>query len=201
MSTKVKAPSGKPSQGAKVEQSSRKAYDFLTKAELEALERVVKKNRWAKRDWLAVRMAYRHGLRASEVVGMEWNDVDLERGTVLIRRSKNGESNTHHLDGDVLRALRAVKRDQTAGTRHVFLSERGGPWASVSFSRMVERAGDQALPDRGVHAHMLRHSCGHHLVAKGTDTRRIQDYLGHRAISSTRIYTRLQSHHLKDIWD
>ena len=165
------------------------------------MEKAARKNRWGKRDWLAIRMAYRHGLRSSELVGLEWNDLDLDRGTVLIQRAKGGISSTHHLDGDVLRALRAIKRDQAPGVRHVFLSERGGPWASVSFSRMVERIGDEKLPDRGVHAHMLRHSCGHHLAAKGTDTRRIQDYLGHAAITSTKIYTQLQSVHLKGIWD
>ena len=54
-------------------------------------------------------MAYRHGLRASELVGLEWNDFDLDRGTVLIQRAKGGISSTRHLDGDVLRALRAIK--------------------------------------------------------------------------------------------
>ena len=200
MATRAGAPSGKTSQAAKVEQSKKRAYSFLTKAELDTLEKAARKNRWGKRDWLSIRMAYRHGLRASELVGLEWNDIDLDRGTVLIQRAKGGISSTHHLDGDVLRALRAIKRDQAPGVRHVFLSERGGPWASVSFSRMVERLGDEKLPDRGVHAHMLRHSCGHHLAAKGTDTRRIQDYLGHSSITSTRIYTQLQSIHLKNIW-
>ena len=200
MATRAGAPSGKTSQTAKVEQSKKRPYSFLTKAELDTLEKAARKNRWGKRDWLAIRMSYRHGLRASELVGLEWNDIDLDRGTVLIQRAKGGISSTHHLDGDVLRALRAIKRDQAPGVRHVFLSERGGPWASVSFSRMVERIGDEKLPDRGVLAHMLRHSCGHHLAAKGTDTRRIQDYLGHSSITSTRIYTQLQSIHLKNIW-
>ena len=201
MATRVGAPSGKASQAVKVEQSKKRSYSFLTKAELDTLERAAKKNRWGKRDWLAIRMAYRHGLRASELVGLEWSDFDLDRGTVLIQRAKGGVNTTHHLDGDVLRALRAIKRDQAPGVRHVFLSERGGPWAAVSFSRMVERIGDEELPDRGVHAHMLRHSCGHHLAAKGIDTRRIQDYLGHAAITSTKIYTQLQSIHLRGIWD
>lgn len=51
---------------------------------------------------------------------MEWNDFDFDRGTVLIQRAKGGISSTHHLDGDVLRALRAIKRDQAPGVRHVF---------------------------------------------------------------------------------
>jgi len=132
------------------------------------LERTAKDNRHGKRDWLAIRMAYRHGMRAAELTGIEWHDVDFQRGTIMVRRLKGGVSTTHHLDGDVLRALRALKREQVAGSRFVFQSERGGPWASVSFSRMVERLGDAALPGRGVHAHMLRHSCGHHLAAKAS---------------------------------
>lgn len=201
MVARAGAPTGKASQGAKVEQSRKRDYDYLTEAELAVLEKAAKGNRWAKRDWLAVRMAWRHGLRASELVGLEWSDIDLSRGTVLVRRVKGGKNCTHHLDGDILRALRALKKGQAPGVRHVFLSERGGPWASVSFSRMIERLGKEVLPERGVHAHMLRHSCGHLLAAKGKDTRRIQDYLGHTAISSTRIYTQLQSIHLKGIWD
>lgn len=197
----VKAGHSKGRQQACSEQSKKRNYDFLTADEIETLERAVKKNRHWKRDALALRMAYRHGLRASEVSGMEWHDIDLAKGTILVRRSKRGIDRTHHLDGDVLRALRAVKREQPSGSRFVFLSERGGPWAAVSFSRMVERLGDAALPGRGVHAHQLRHSCGHHLAAKGRSTRLIQDYLGHAAITSTQIYTQLQSIHLKGIWD
>ena len=201
MAATVRAGSRKPSQRAFSEQSKKRHYDFLTAEEIGALERAAKQNRHGKRDWLALRMAYRHGLRASEVSSIEWHDLDFQRGTILVRRAKGGVSNTHHLDGDLLRALRALKREQAAGSRFVFLSERGGPWAAVSFSRMVERLGAAVLPGRGVHAHMLRHSCGHHLAAKGIDTRRIQDYLGHAAITSTRIYTQLQSIHLKNIWD
>lgn len=176
-------------------------YDFLSAPEIEALEAAAKKNRHGKRDWLSIRMAFRHGLRASEVVRFEWQDVDLDRGTIMVRRSKGGIDRTQYLEGEVIRELRALKRKQTLGNRFVFLSERGGPWAAVSFSRMVERLGDAVLPERGVHAHQLRHSCGHHLAAKGIDTRRIQDQLGHAAITSTQIYTQLQSIHLKGIWD
>lgn len=201
----VKASPKRASQRVFSEQSAdrpkKRNYDFLTAEEIETLERAAKKNRHWKRDWLALRMAYKHGLRASEVSGMEWHDIDMNRGTILVRRSKNGENTTHRIDGDILRALRALKRNQPAGSRFIFLSERGGPWAAVSFSRMVERLGDAALPGRGIHAHMLRHSTGHHLAAKGIDTRRIQDYLGHKSISSTKIYTTLQSVHLMNIWD
>jgi site-specific recombinase XerD len=198
---RLKAPQPRRSQSAKTEQSKGKTYDFLSQPELAAVEAGAKATRYGLRDHLAVRMAYRHGLRASELVAIEWTDIDLAAGRILVRRAKGGVSTTHHLDGDVIRALRRLQRTQPAGSRFVFLTERGGPWGAPGFSRMVERVGDRALPDRGVHAHMLRHSCGHHLAAKGVDTRRIQDYLGHAAITSTKIYTTLQAVHLRGIWD
>jgi integrase len=183
------------------EQSEKRGHDYLTAAEIEALERAAKSNRHGARDWLAIRMAYRHGLRAGELADLQWRDIDLHGGRMSVRRLKKGKNCTHWLDdAQERRALRALQRSQPVGTSHVFLSERGGPWSAVGFSRMVERAGDQALPGRGVHAHQLRHSCGHHLAASGIDTRRIQDYLGHASITSTQIYTQLQSIHLKGIW-
>ena len=178
MTATVKAAKAKGRQPAFSEQSpKRRNYDYLSAPEIEALEAAAKKNRHGERDWLSIRMAFRHGLRASEVARIEWQDIDLDRGTIMVRRSKGGVDRTQYLEGKVMTALRALKRKQTLGNRFVFLSERGGPWAAVSFSRMVERLGDAVLPDRGVHAHQLRHSCGHHLAAKGIDTRRIQDQL------------------------
>jgi site-specific recombinase XerD len=200
----LRAPRPKASQPTKVEQSKDNrsaAYAYLSEAELQTLEAAAKTTRYGLRDLLAIRMAWRHGLRASELVSLEWTDIDLDAGRVRIRRMKGGVTSTHHLDGDVLRQLRRLGRDQPPGTRFVFLTERGGPWSAPGFSRMVERVGDRALPGRGVHAHMLRHSCGHHLAAKGVDTRRIQDYLGHAAITSTQIYTKLAGVHLRGIWD
>ena len=193
----LKAPSGVAQQ--KFSEQSRR-YDYLTAEELVILEKAAKKTRWGLRDWLAIRMAWRHGLRASELVGLEWPQVRWADGKLFIRRAKNGVSGEHWLDQDVMRALRRLQAAQATGTRFLFISERGGPWAAPSFSRMVERLGDKALPDRGVHAHMLRHSAGHLLAARNIATRTIQDYLGHKSISSTQIYTQQSGQHLKGIW-
>lgn len=184
------------------EQLPKKHYDYLSDSELDALLKAAKRTRYPVRDQLAVLMAYRHGLRASELVLMQWTHFDLHAARVRVHRVKRGVSGIHHdLSGEELRLLRRHQRTQAPGTRYVFSSERGGPWAAVSFSRMVERLGQRALPERGVHAHMLRHSCGHHLAAKGVDTRRIQDWLGHASITNTMLYTRLQAVHLRGIWD
>lgn len=183
------------------EQSPKTYYDYLSESELDALLKAAKATRYPVRDRLAILMAYRHGLRASELVLMEWTHFDLNAGRVRVQRVKRGVSGvSHDLSGEELRLLRRHQRSQPQGNRHVFTSERGGPWAAVSFSRMVERLGQKALPHRGIHAHMLRHSCGHHLAARGVDTRRIQDWLGHASITNTMVYTRLQAVHLRGIW-
>lgn len=200
MAATLLSPRTEGPQLGKSEQSTKRGHEYLSEAELDTLLKAAKGTRYGLRDHLAVLLAYRHGLRASELVGLEWSQVDFNAGRVDVRRVKRGVPSRHDLSGDELRLLRRLQRDQAPGTRFLFTSERGGPWAAVSFSRMVERLGEKALPGRGVHAHMLRHSCGHHLAAKGIDTRRIQDYLGHRRIDSTQIYTQLQSTHLRGIW-
>jgi integrase len=99
-------------------------------------------------DQLAVLMAYRHGLRASELVLMQWKHFVLHAARVRVERVKRGISGINHdLSGEEFRLIRRHRRTQAPGTRYVFSSERGGPWAAVSFSRVVERQGQKALLD------------------------------------------------------
>ena len=72
-------------------------------------------------------IAYRHGLRASELVSMRWDMLDLEQGTFQVSRRKNGRSSMHIVRGDEIRALRKLKRDQVPSSPYVFTSERIGP--------------------------------------------------------------------------
>ena len=128
-------------------------------------------------------IAFRHGLRASEVVELQWSDVEFETGTLHLRRAKGGSTGTHPLLGDELRALRALKRE--AKSPFIFVSERGAPFTVSGLQKMVERAGIEAGMPFKVHPHMLRHATGYALANKGTDTRTLQAYLGHRSIQST----------------
>jgi integrase len=91
-----------------------------------------KNNRYGHRDALMVLLAFRHGLRAGEVVDLRW-------GPLHIRRLKNGTPSTHPLTGRELRALRRHQRE-SAKSPFVFVSERGAPMSAPGFSRMVERA-------------------------------------------------------------
>jgi integrase len=144
--------------------------------------------RWGHRDATAILVAFRHGLRASELCGLEWDQIDLTRKTIRVRRAKSGDPATHYLANSELRALRRLQRENPPGP-HVFVSERGGPVTPPWFRKMMARLGQRAGLPFGIHPHMLRHSCGYKFANEGRDTRSLQAYLGHRNIQSTVRYT------------
>ena len=82
----------------------------------------------------------------------------------------------------------------------MFTSERGGPFTTAGFARMVERAGSEAGLGFKAHAHTLRHACGYALANAGHDTRSLQAYLGHRNIQHTVKYTELSPARFKNFW-
>jgi integrase len=138
-----------------------------------------------------VLVCYRHGLRASELVDLQWSQIDFNAGTMAVRRAKKGTPATHPIRGDELRALRRLQREQDPDSPFVFTSERGAPFTTAGFARMVERAGEAAKLGFKAHPHMLRHACGFALANKGHDTRALQAYLGHKNIQHTVRYTEL----------
>jgi integrase len=172
--------------------------EHLTEREVEALIKAAKGNRWGQRDATMLLIAFRHGLRASEVCGLQWSDVEFETGNLHLRRAKGGATATHPLLGDETRALRVLKRE--AKSPFIFVSERGAPFSVSGLAKLIERAGIEAKMPFPVHAHMLRHACGYALANKGTDTRTLQAYLGHRSIQSTVRYTELAPGRFKNIW-
>jgi integrase len=159
--------------------------EHLTEAEVERLIEATS----SYRDATMILLAFRHGLRASELVDLQWTQVDFETAVLHVRRAKGGTPATHPLTGRELRALRRLQRE-TAGT-HLFMSERKAPISVDGFQKMIERVGARAALGFPVHAHMLRHACGYMLANQGTDTRTIQAYLGHRDIRHTCRYTEL----------
>ena len=172
--------------------------EHLTEREVGKLIEAAKGNRWGQRDATMMLIAYRHGLRASEVCSLQWSDVEFESGSIHLRRAKGGATSTHPVLGDELRALRALKRE--AKSPFIFVSERGAPFTTAGFANLIERAGVEAKLPFKVHPHMLRHACGYTLANKGIDTRTLQAYLGHRSIQSTVRYTELAPGRFKNIW-
>jgi site-specific recombinase XerD len=105
---------------------------------------------------------------------------------------------THPIHGDELRASRRLQRESPASS-FVFVSERGSPFSTANFAKMVERAGAAAGFDFKARPHM-RHACGFALVNAGHDTRALQAYLGHRNIQHTVRCTELAPNRFKDFW-
>jgi integrase len=120
-----------------------------------------KGNRQGHRDATAILIAYRHGLRASELVELRWDDIDFQHGKLHVRRSKGGQASVHPIGGREIRALRKLQRETPEGVRsvHVFVSERLAPLSVAGYQRMVARAGQAAGFPFLIHSHMLRHSC------------------------------------------
>ena len=174
--------------------------EYLTEAEVDRLIEVAKSNRWGHRDATMILVAYRHGLRVSELTDLRWDQIDFNRATLHVRRAKQGTPATHPILGDEMRALRKLQREQEPKSPFVFTSERGSPFTTAGFARLVERAGESAKLGFKAHPHMLRHACGFALANKGHDTRALQAYLGHRNIQHTVRYTELAPDRFKDFW-
>ena len=161
--------------------------EHLTEREVERLIEAAKANRHGHRDATMVLLAYRHGLRASELVDLRWDQVDFNRAVLHVRRVKQGTPATHPLTGLEMRALRKLQRECEASP-FAFVSERGAPFSTAGFARMLERVAEAARVEIKVHPHMLRHACGFKLANDGVDTRalaglpRPQEHPAHGAL-------------------
>jgi type 1 fimbriae regulatory protein FimB/type 1 fimbriae regulatory protein FimE len=88
-------------------------------------------------------IGYRHGLRASELCDLQWSQVELTTGRLHVRRAKNGSPSVHPMQGDEIRALRRLHREQGLSS-HVFMSERDGPMTPKAFHALFGRIGERA---------------------------------------------------------
>jgi type 1 fimbriae regulatory protein FimB/type 1 fimbriae regulatory protein FimE len=172
----------------------------LTPDEVSKLLKAAQEGRYGARDASLILMAYRHGLRVSELVALRWEQIDLKAGLFHVRRLKNGTPSTHPLRGTELRALRQLRRDWSESP-YIFCSERGGPMTSSNVRKLIARTGELARIPFPVHPHMLRHACGFKLANDGQDTRAIQLYLGHKNIQHTTKYTELSPARFQNFWD
>ena len=115
--------------------------EYLTEAEVERLMKVATGNRHGHRNATMILVAYRHGLRVSELIDLRWDQADFRTAILHVRRAKQGTPSTHPILGDELRALRRLQREQAPKLPFVFTSERGAPFTTAGFARMLERLG------------------------------------------------------------
>jgi type 1 fimbriae regulatory protein FimB len=177
--------------------------DFLTEAEMKRFLEAARPGRHGVRDYVMMLMAYRHGLRVSELVDIRLKDLDLESARLYVRRKKGSLTTHQPIEGDELRAIRAWLREREqrsdARSTYLFLSERG-PMTRQAVNYLVDQIGQRAKLRFHVHPHMLRHSTGYYLANRGYDTRLVQDYLGHKNIAHMVRYTRTAAARFEGLW-
>lgn len=169
---------------------------FLTAKEVQAMMQAARQGPTGERDYCLILLAFRHGLRISELLDLHYHDLDLHEGRVNVRRLKNGFSTIHPLRFDEREAIERwslVRAGWKAAdkTDALFISRRGTALSRQQAYRIIRSAGENAGTVTHTHPHMLRHACGYELAERGTDTRLIQDYLGHRNIRHTVRYLSL----------
>jgi integrase len=151
----------------------------------------------ATRDWAMILLAYRHGLRASEVCGLKLTDIDLKAASISIRRLKGSMATVQPLYPhrgqpllDEMSALRAWLRERRSdGSDYLFTSQKGGKLDRTQFFRVFQTIAETAaLPVEKRHPHVLKHSLASHLVAGNVNLALIRQALGHRSINSTMQY-------------
>jgi len=185
---------------------SRKLPQVLTRGEVEKLlSQPSGTEPAALRDCALLELMYACGLRASEAIGLELLDVDIEEG-VLRARGKGSKERVVPIGQAALRALRIYLERGRPGLvkgapePHLFVNFRGGRLTRQGLYKIVRRhALTAGLADR-MSPHTLRHTFATHLLSGGCDLRSVQEMLGHADVSTTQLYTHLSSERLKDVY-
>lgn len=179
---------------------------YLTYHEVCNMMNAVRSGSSGARDYCLILLGFRHGMRISELLGLRYQDMDLQAGRINVQRLKNGFSTIHPLMPDELQAIHNWTRVRStwrggSSTDAVFLSRKGGALSRQQAYRIIRDAGEQADIATSTTPHMLRHACGYELAERGADTRLIQDYLGHRNIRHTVRYTASNAARFIGLWE
>jgi integrase/recombinase XerD len=148
---------------------------------------------------------YACGLRASEAIGLELSEVDLQGG-ILRARGKGSKERIVPIGGEAVQSLSAyldTVRPRLVGHRdetRVFVNLRGGGLSRQGLYKIVQRHARSAGLERRMSPHTLRHTFATHLLAGGCDLRSLQEMLGHADIATTQIYTHLSAERLRDVY-
>lgn len=158
------------------------------------------------RDRALLEVLYGCGLRASEIIGLETTELDLDAGLMRVvgkgdkeRTVPVGGMARHALTAYLASARPSLRPARSVGrlTAHVFLNVRGGALSRQAVHRIVRDYGARVGLE-GLHPHTLRHSFATHLLEGGADLRAVQEMLGHADISTTQIYTHVDQRHVRE---
>ncbi|MDH5795942.1 MAG: tyrosine-type recombinase/integrase [Anaplasmataceae bacterium] len=177
-----------------------KQVKFITLSEYQELIKATKNTRYPIRNELIIMMLYSHGLRESELINLTLDDIILSEARIKINRMKNGKSGIHNIEGKELRLLKRYLRERDSNLPWLFLSEQKTQMHRNTIARLINICTKLANFDKKISPHMLRHGCGYYLVNKNVNIRVIQEYLGHKDIANTAIYTSLDSNQYKGLF-
>jgi len=167
-----------------------RAITFLTQEEVQRLFSAIK----TKRDRAIFAVAYRHGLRASEVGILQLTDLDLKAGRITINRVKGSMSGTYPLKPDTVKLLRSYIKSRKDASPYLFISNRGLPIDRRTLLLMMKKYSTVAgIPKEKQQFHALRHSIGTHILDAGEDVYFAKDWLGHKNIQNTTIYSKFST--------
>lgn len=167
----------------------------LEPAEVLSVLRAAKAN--GARSWAMILLAYRHGLRASEVCNLRLDDIDLKNGSIVVNRLKGSLRTTQAVTAhrgqpllDEVKALRAwLQKRPHDGSDVLFTSQKGGRLDRSQFFRVFRSVAAAAgLPPEKQHPHVLKHSLATHLVSANVNLALVKMQLGHKSINSTLRY-------------
>jgi type 1 fimbriae regulatory protein FimB len=147
-------------------------------------------------------LAFKHGLRASEVCALKTFDIDLKNGTITIRRLKGSLKSAQDLldipgqplisEKRVLKTWLEERATMRDASDYLFLSQKGGALDRSAFFRVFQSIAERAgLPKSKQHPHCLKHSLGFFLVEQGVPLPSIQQMLGHKSLASTGVYLKV----------
>jgi integrase/recombinase XerD len=200
---RLKADPAKEIEAPKIGQSLPK---YLTASEVEALLLQPDLSATAGlRDKAMLELLYATGMRVSELIGLRWEDFEVNLGVVRCR-GKGSKERLIPVGKSALRAVENyIRRGRPALAKkkdfpHLFLNRQGGPLSRVGFWKLLAHYGRAAGISTPLTPHVVRHSFATHLLERGADLRSIQLMLGHSDISTTQIYTHVVKERLKQVY-
>jgi len=165
-----------------------KSIKYLTQDELTRLLKAITN----KRDKAIFLLAYRHGLRASEIGTIRVDDLNLDRSRIRIVRLKHSQGGEYPMQADEVKALKAWLKDRKDGNDYLFPSSRKLPISRRTLDYLMKTYGEEAgVPEDKRHFHVLKHSIATHLLDAGADIRFVQDWIGHKNIQNTVVYAQI----------
>lgn len=200
---------GNPAKLVPMPRAPKKLPEVVTASQVAELLEALPQDSAGRRDRAALEMLYGSGLRVSELVGLNLDDVDLTERFARVR-GKGGKERLVPFGREAERAVCAYLPDRAAWRSHsrklaagepLFVSQHGERLSDRSLRRILNVAADHLGMTIHIHPHTLRHAFATHLLEAGMDLRTIQELLGHASLSTTQHYTHLDLAHLKSTYD